>query len=145
SVSHFEHVRDNLKAIVYHDQTNVGIEQQAIEISKNQIQHNIANIDTPGYRTRDLDGRMFESQLKDAIRSRDRSHGAESSLGAAPSVSHFEHVRDNLKAIVYHDQTNVGIEQQAIEISKNQIQHNIATTILASQFQLLGAAVSERA
>ncbi|HEX3656517.1 MAG TPA: flagellar basal body rod protein FlgB [Pirellulales bacterium] len=106
---------------------------------------NIANIDTPGYRTRDLDGRMFESQLKDAIRSRDRSHGAESSLGAAPSVGHFEHVRDNLKAIVYHDQTNVGIEQQAIEISKNQIQHNIATTILASQFQLLGAAVSERA
>lgn len=112
---------------------------------------NIANMDTPGYRTRDLDSRMFESQLKDAIHARDRSHGAESSLGTDPSLAaaapanHFQHVRDNLKAILYHDQTNVGIEQQATEISKNQIQHNLATTILASQFQLLGAAVSERA
>src|SRR5579872_1085378 len=104
---------------------------------------NIANIDTPGYRTRDLDGRMFESQLKEAINARDRSHGADSSLGAGAPASHFQHVRENLKAILYHDQTNVGIEQQASEISKNQIQHNLATTILASQFQLLGAAVSE--
>ena len=104
---------------------------------------NIANIDTPGYQTRDLDGRMFESQLKDAITARDR--GGDASLGTAAPAGHFDHVRDNLKAIVYHDQTNVGIEQQAVELSKNQIQHNLATTILASQFQLLGAAISERA
>ncbi|HEY5316232.1 MAG TPA: flagellar basal body rod protein FlgB [Pirellulales bacterium] len=106
---------------------------------------NIANLDTPGSRTRDLDGRMFESQLKDAISARDHNHGADASLGGGPPVSHFAHVRESLKAIVYHDQTNVGIEQQAMELSKNQIQHNIATTILASQFQLLGAAISERA
>ena len=106
---------------------------------------NIANLDTPGYRTRDLDCRMFQSQLKEAISARDRSHGGDASLGSAAPADHFEHVRDNLKAILYHDQTNVGIEQQATEISKNQIQHNVATTILASQFQLLGAAVSERA
>ena len=105
---------------------------------------NIANIDTPGYRTRDLDSRMFESQLKDAIRSRDQADG-NASLSVPDSVESFHHVRDNLKAIVYHDQTNVGIEQQAIELSKNQIQHNLATTILSSQFQLLGAAISERA
>lgn len=104
---------------------------------------NIANLDTPGYRTRDLDSRMFESQLKDAIRARDEGHGPASLTGS--SMAEFEHVRENLKAIVYHDQTNVGIEQQAIEISKNQIQHNLATTILSSQFQLLGAAISERA
>jgi flagellar basal-body rod protein FlgB len=106
---------------------------------------NIANIDTPGYRTRDLDSRMFEHQLDRAITARDRGDSGAPSLGGASPADHFAHVRDNLKAIVYHDQTNVGIEQQAIEISKNQIQHNLATTIIASQFQLLGAAISERA
>lgn len=105
---------------------------------------NVANIDTPGYRTRDLDARMFEHQLKEALKARDRGESSETSLGTGGQPGRLAHVRDNLKAILYHDQTNVGIEQQAAEISKNQIQHNLATTILVSQFQLLGAAISER-
>ena len=108
---------------------------------------NIANIDTPGYRTRDLNAQMFQSQLRGAIDERDRQ-GTGDNLNPVIDRERpdpFMHVRDGLKAILYHDDSNVGIEQQAIEVSKNQLQHNLAMSILTQQFQLLGVAISERA
>jgi flagellar basal body rod protein FlgB len=36
------------------------------------------------------------------------------------------------------------MEQQIAELSKNQMQHNLAVNLLASQFRLLQAAISER-
>ena len=47
--------------------------------------------------------------------------------------------------ILYHDDSNVGLEQQVAAITKNHMQHNLALTILNSQFRLLQTAVSERA
>jgi flagellar basal-body rod protein FlgB len=60
-------------------------------------------------------------------------------------VDPFDKVRDGLNNILYHDKSNVGLEQQVAEITKNHMQHNLALTILNSQFRLLQTAVSERA
>jgi flagellar basal-body rod protein FlgB len=107
---------------------------------------NIANMDTPGYRTRDLDAEMFQDQLKRAIDEQHRQRGAgDINLTGGRGDNPFANVRQGLKAILYHDDSNVGIEQQAVELSKNQMQHNLAMTILTNQFQLLGAAISEHA
>ena len=54
-------------------------------------------------------------------------------------------VKDSLNSILRHDDANVSMEQQIAELSKNQMQHNLAVNILASQFRMLQAAVSERA
>lgn len=106
---------------------------------------NIANIDTPGYRTRDLSPELFASRMKQAIDERDTQHqpisfGDVNKLRGNP----FTDVRKDMNSILYHDETNVGIEQQVAEISKNQLQHNVALSIMTSQFRLLEAAISER-
>lgn len=106
---------------------------------------NIANIDTPGYRTRDLSPELFAGRMKQAIEQRDSlqqtiSFGDVNKLRGNP----FTDVRKDMNSILYHDETNVGIEQQVAEISKNQMQHNVALSIMTSQFRLLEAAVSER-
>lgn len=110
---------------------------------------NVANIDTPGYRTKDLSTDQFQSKLKAAIGERDSGVG---SLGAGPLATGeqipsdpFARVSDNMNNILYHDDSNVGLEQQVAAITKNHMQHNLALTILNSQFRLLQTAVSERA
>ena len=84
------------------------------------------------------------TELKDAIEERD-SAGPVESLGDPIHVDPFGKVRDDLNNILYHDQSNVGLEQQVAEITKNHMQHNLALTIMNSQFRLLQTAVSERA
>jgi flagellar basal-body rod protein FlgB len=118
---------------------------------------NIANLDTPGYRVRDLSVDEFHSRLREAIESRDRatargaagrfvSPGELPYLEKAPphrDLTMAEVVRDP-KSILYHDDSNVGIEHQVTEMVKNQMQHNLALAIMTSQFRLLQTAISER-
>ena len=54
-------------------------------------------------------------------------------------------VAENSKTILRHDGDNVGMEYQVSEMVKNQLQHNMALSIMISQFSLLQAAISEKA
>ncbi len=53
-------------------------------------------------------------------------------------------VAQHSQSIVYHDQSNIATEEQITEMVKNQLQHNLAVALLASQFRLLQTAISER-
>jgi flagellar basal-body rod protein FlgB len=127
--------------------------EQVVNFSQarhNVLAGNIANLDTPGYRTRDISPAEFRSRLREAIElSRRRiSEGpsaVESSYDPAPADSPFHAVKESLGSIVRHDEGNVSMERQIAELSKNQIEHNLAVNLLASQFRLLQAAISERA
>ena len=118
---------------------------------------NIANLDTPGYRVRDLSVKDFQNRLREAIQARDRPTPASAagqfvSPGDPAYLQKFTPEGDvkmakvsrDPKSILYHDDSNVGIEHQVTEIVKNQMLHNLALTIMTSQFQLLEAAISER-
>ena len=106
---------------------------------------NVANIDVPGYRTRDLPPESFQARLREAIDVRDNwSLGSADPAGVAHSDP-VAAVKSSVKGILQHDDTNVNLEQQIAEITKNQLQHNLALTIMANQFRLLEAAISERA
>ena len=106
---------------------------------------NIANMDTPGYRVRDLSTDKFHEKLQHAIETRNEQPVRFSS-GAVydPADSAMREVKESLKGILFHDNSNVSLEQQVAEISKNQGQHNLALSIMVHQFQLLQTAVSER-
>lgn len=106
---------------------------------------NVANIDTPGYRTRDLSPELFEASLRQALRKRDRGQQNASLGGVRQSGDPFAAVRDDVKNMVRHDESNVGFEAQVAELAKNQMTHDLAMSVLVNQFQLLGAAISERA
>ena len=60
------------------------------------------------------------------------------------SFDPYRNVKDSLKDILYHDNSDVSMEQQVNEIVKNQTEHNLAIDIMAAQFRLLRAAITER-
>ena len=90
---------------------------------------NIANLDTPDYKVRDLNLSKFQEKLKSAI--------AKKSEPNAP-------LSPGMEGMLYHDQSNVGIEQQVAALSKNQMMHNLALSLMENQMRLINTAISER-
>ncbi len=128
--------------------TTIPVLEQVVAFSQarhNVLAGNIANIDTPGYRVRDLSTEDFQSRLQSAIDASRRPPAAvspgEPGFGQKP---HLAEVARESQTILRHDEVNVGIETQVAEMAKNQIQHNLALTIMTSQFRLLNVAISER-
>lgn len=116
---------------------------------------NIANLDTPGYKTRDLSPENFQQQLKEAIETRHQpisptynpdSLGLTSAYHTeqreAKQVAAFRKVEDSSKAILRHDGDDVSMEQQVNDMEQNQQLHNLAVNIMAAQFRLLKTAIS---
>ena len=106
---------------------------------------NIANLDTPGYQSRDLSPAMFQSRLKEALTERDNAKAAPASYGSTTSTKPLYEIKKSLDGMLRHDNDNVSLEQQVAEMNKNQMQHSLALTILSSQFRLLQSAISEKA
>jgi flagellar basal-body rod protein FlgB len=111
---------------------------------------NIANVDTPGYKTRDLSPEVFQERLKEAINTQHnptQSYDSQSTYDTSrpdQSMDAFKKVEASLKGILRHDEVDVSMEEQVNEIVKNQQEHNLAVNIMAAQFRLLRAAVTER-
>lgn len=130
------------------DSTTIPVLQEVIGFA--QARHevlvgNVANIDTPGYQLRDLSVDTFQDRLREAIELRKESDEAIPAGEISQSRDEaMRRVRESTKGILFHDGTNVDIEKQVLEISKNQYMHNMAITIMTKQFQLLQTAVSER-
>ena len=128
--------------------TSVPLLEQVVNFSQarhNVLAGNIANIDTPGYQTRDLSPELFQERLRDALATRDELRRSLGLRSAAPhGVDPVADVSRDLHGILRHDGVNVSIEGQVTEIAKNQIQHNLALAIMNSQFRLLNTAISER-
>lgn len=132
--------------------TTVPILEQVANFAQSRhtvLAGNIANLDTPDYRVRDLSVADFQTKLKKAIEARHQPIGRrrEVSLGEAAFQGErtLAEVSADPKTILYHDDSNVGLEFQVSEMIKNQMQHNLALTIIRQQFRLLEAAVSGRA
>ena len=106
---------------------------------------NIANVNTPGYRLRDLSPSEFQAKLKEALEQSEQS-AAPLSPGLASSQpgDPLRQVRRSLENLVYHDDTNIDLEKQVAEMTKNHLLHNFALTVMTDQFQLLQTAISER-
>jgi len=131
------------------ESTTIPVLEQTVQFA--QARHavlagNIANLDTPGYRVRDLPVEEFQGQLKEAIAARRqpasfRSPGESGAIGGGRLLAK---VAENCRTIVRHDDNNTGVESQVTEMVKNQMQHNLALAILTNQLQLLQTAISER-
>jgi flagellar basal-body rod protein FlgB len=111
----------------------------------NLLAGNIANLDTPGYKTRDLSIDTFQAKLAEAIQTQ-RERGKSLSLGVmSDERDEMRHVHESMESLLRHDDVNVGMEQQVREMSKNSYLHNLAISVMSSQFRLLQAMISERA
>lgn len=121
--------------------------EQVVNFSQarnNVLAGNIANIDTPGYKARDLSVSDFQTRLRRALAERDRPAWQSGSASASSSQEPIADVARGTRSILRHDQANVSMEEQVTEMVKNQMQHNLAITLMISQFRLLQTAVSEK-
>jgi flagellar basal-body rod protein FlgB len=134
--------------------TTIPVLEQVVNFSQarhNVLAGNVANMDTPGYRVRDLSVDTFQSRLKVAVEAKHASpkpyspSQSHSEAAYKPSAEQaMEDVKESMTSILHHDDSNDGLDQQVAEILKNQTQHNTAIAVMRSQFSLLQAAISER-
>jgi flagellar basal-body rod protein FlgB len=129
------------------DGTSIPVAQELLSFTEARHQllvGNIANLDVPGYRTRDYSVDTFQQHLAEAIKLRSQSHQLLSAGQTLAGQDPLDSVKESTRHILYHDGSDVGLEQQVTELSKNQFNHSIAIAIMTSQFRLLQSAISER-
>ncbi len=132
-------------------ETTIPLLQEVVNFSQsrhNVLVGNIANLDTPGYKVRDLSQEDFQERLQKAIATR-----REPPASVSPGERYAKQIKDNAmmakvsdnpETILYHDKSNVGLEYQVTEMVKNQMQHNLALTLMTNQFRMLQTAISGR-
>lgn len=103
---------------------------------------NLANMDTPDYQSRDISLDNFQKQLQTAI-SRSQTPPSTYATPIEDQQANFAKVRDVSQQILMHDGSDVSLEQQVTEISKNQSMHNTAIALMRSQMQSLKVAITE--
>jgi flagellar basal-body rod protein FlgB len=100
------------------------LEQYMTLLSTRQklVASNIANVDTPGYRTKDIDFQFeFQSQI----------------AGLAPDVREAGGLK------VKNDGNDVSMDREARLLAENAIRFNLASTILKSQIKMVRSAIQE--
>ncbi|MEY4565570.1 MAG: Flagellar basal body rod protein FlgB [Planctomycetota bacterium] len=114
------------------------------------ISSNVANMDTPNYKTRDLDVDRFQNSLRQAIeepaKTRTRSPGERSpgEITALDEVSdQWQKTRDVSKQVLFHDGHDISLEEQVTEAAKNQTMHFTAVALLKAQFRTMQMAITE--
>ncbi len=103
------------------------------------IAENVVNVDTPGYRQRDLSVEKFEAMLRDRVEDRrDNPLGATSFDDICAEIEHPQ------RGILFHDGNNRSMEQLMSDQAKNALMHNMVVELLKKQFSSLEAALRER-
>jgi flagellar basal-body rod protein FlgB len=98
------------------------LEQYMTLLSTRQklVASNIANADTPGYKTKDID---FQAELENA------------SNNLAPNVQEVSDL------VVKNDGNNVNLDREARLLSENALRFNIAANLLRSQIKIVRMAI----
>ena len=92
------------------------------------VSENIANIDTPGYQTRDID---FAAEFQRAL------NQDESEAGSQPVAVH------TLRGLEQRpDGNNVSIDRESLLMAQNQLQFQTGVAVLRSEFSRLQMAIS---
>ncbi|MCK6485363.1 MAG: flagellar basal body rod protein FlgB [Phycisphaerae bacterium] len=111
---------------------------------------NVANIDTPGYRTRQVDASAFQTELKRAatdrrrpdaqLKLRDSSTWRVDDHGALRLTPKLEPAENTL----LHDGTNTRLERQMSLLAENGMAHQAAVTMLKNKYDGLMTAIRGR-
>jgi len=93
---------------------------------------NLANIDTPGYHTRDLD---FRAELR-------RAAAEDSETGGLTDAS-FGPVARPVRGLVERpDGNNVSLERESLLLAETQMKFNLGVDLLKDQFHLISLAIN---
>lgn len=116
---------------------------------------NVANINTPNYRMRDLPVDAFRNALTQAVQQQQESDQVPDSLGSAETKAQksidelfphtlFDAVKSPPANITFQDANNRSVEQQMMELTKNNMMQNFAIELMRAQYGMLQTVISER-
>jgi flagellar basal-body rod protein FlgB len=109
--------------------------ERVLDVSayRNQvIASNLANVDTPGYRTRDV--REFANEIEQAMAGEDEP---ESPFPSFTPVAH------NIRGLLERpDGNNVSVERESLLLAQNQLRFQVAVAFLKSEFHTMSSAIS---
>lgn len=98
------------------------------------IVSNMANIDTPGFRTRDLD---FRAELGRAAR-----HEAEEKRGTY-SLASYAPVAHQVRGLLERpDGNNVSVERESLLMAETQMKFNLGVQLLKDEFHTISQAIN---
>ncbi len=103
----------------------------------NLILDNIANVDTPNYRQKDMSVARFSSMLRERVEQRRKT-------GIFESGDIDSSVDNPMSGILFHDRNNRSMEQLATDLAKNAMMHNLAIELLRKQYQQMDMALKEK-
>ncbi len=112
------------------------------------IASNLANVDTPGYKSKDLNFRgLMETYLEEKGLSKKRNIEEEVVLHTT-NPKHLKPKEDYSKDFIIENQergvpNNVDLDEQMAKLSENNIQYQIVTQMLVKKFELLKTAITE--
>jgi flagellar basal-body rod protein FlgB len=95
------------------------------------IASNLANVDTPGYRTRDV--REFAGEMEQAM-------AGEDSPFAQPAFTPVSHEINGL--LERPDGNNVSVERESLLLAQNQLRFTVAVAFMKAEFHRLSSAIS---
>lgn len=115
------------------------------------LAENIANIDNPHYRAKQLDAKQFQEQLRTAMATRKETNALDLELSGSDEVtlgSRGELVVTPSEVpaenILFHDDTNARIERQMAMMAENTMMHQATTELLRGRFDGLMKAIRGR-
>jgi flagellar basal-body rod protein FlgB len=98
------------------------------------ITANLANIDTPGYRTRDLD---FHAELM-----RSSVHAAASEMTDLEYAAYTPVVRTIRGLIERPDGNNVSVERESLLLAESQMKYSLGIQLLKDEFHGISQAIN---
>jgi len=114
------------------------------------IAHNIANIDTPFFKEKDLDAGAFREMLIDAIEQR-------KATGRPFEMSSSSYVGQRADGSIWvtpietgngnglrHDESTISVDKLMAKLSKNTLKYNGLVGMLAKQYKLIKSAIRGR-
>jgi flagellar basal-body rod protein FlgB len=103
------------------------------------LAEDVVNVDTPGYKSKDLNLAAFQKLLAERI---------DDARSRPPGSENFSDMQFDLKSpaggILFHDGSNKSMEQLESDQSKNALMHNLAIELLRKQFATMQMALRER-
>ena len=84
------------------------------------VASNIANVDTPGYKTKDIDFQFEYMSL---------TQGASPNVVEAPGL------------VVHNDGNNVSMDREARLLAENALRFNLASSLMKTQLKIVSAAI----
>lgn len=102
------------------------------------ITANLANIDTPGYRTRDLD---FRAELARAS-AQAAGNEAGSETGSLAYASYTPVVHRLRGLLERPDGNNVSVERESLLLAETQMKYSLGVQLLKDQFHIISQAIN---